>query len=138
VFIAPNGKKSNDAGYYLHVQNNMSILGGGLWCPENALLKKIREEIYYTPEDLVQILENKQFKSTFGGLVNIENLKRPPKNYSADFEYIHLLQYRHFTVEKKVSNKEMLADTFFDLSVKTFKTMFPLVNYMNTLIRLED
>jgi len=137
VFITPNGKKSNDAGYYLHIQNEMSILGGGLWCPENALLKKIREEIYYAPQDLIQIIDNKQFKSTFGGLTNLENLKRPPKGYDADFEYLQLLQYRHYLVEYKVSNKEVLADNFFELSINTFKTMFPLVDYMNKIIRLE-
>ena len=137
VFIAPNGKKSNDAGYYLHLQNNMSILGGGLWCPENALLKKIREEIYYAPEDLVQILENKQFKSTFGKLVSLENLKRPPKGYGTEFEHIQLLQYRHYTVEKKVSNKEIFDDKFLELSIETFKTMFPMVDYFNKIIRLE-
>ena len=138
VFIVPNGKKSNDAGYYLHIQNDMSMIGGGLWCPENSLLKKIREEIYYAPEDLVQILENKKFKSTFGGLVNVENLKRPPKGYSDDFEHIDLLKHRHFTVEKTVTNKEVLANTFFDLSINTFKTMFPLVDYFNKVIRLEE
>ena len=137
VFITPNGKKSNDAGYYLHIQNDMSILGGGLWCPDNTLLKKIREEIYYAPQDLVQIIENKQFKSTFGGLTNLENLKRPPKGYVVDFEHIQLLQYRHYLVECKVSNKEVLADNFFELSINTFKTMFPLVDYMNKIIRLE-
>ena len=138
VFIAPNGKKSSDAGYYLHIENDMSMVGGGLWCPENSLLKKIREEIYYAPEDLVEILENKTFKATFGALANVENLKRPPKGYSADFEHINLLQYRHYTVERKVSNKEVLDDTFIDLSLNTFKTMFPLVDYMNKLIRLEE
>ena len=137
VFITPNGKKSNDAGYYLHIQNNESILGGGLWCPENTLLKKIREEIYYAPEDLVQIIENKKFKSTFGGLTDFESLKRPPKGYTADFEHIQLLQHRHYLVECKVSNDEVLADNFFELSINTFKTMFPLVNYMNKIIRLE-
>lgn len=138
IFIAPNGKKSNDAGYYLHIQNDNSIIGGGLWCPENTLLKKIREEIYYAPEDLVQIIENEKFKSTFGELADIENLKRPPKGYSADFEHIKLLQYRHFTVEKRVSNKEVLSDNFLDIVLTTFKTMYPMVDYFNKLVRLED
>lgn len=138
VYFAPNGKKSLDAGYYLHIQNNMSMLSGGLWCPDNSLLKKVREEIYYTPEDLIHILENKKFKSTFGGLADVENLKRPPKGYSADFEHVKLLQYRHYLVERYVSNKDVLADNFMDIALKTFKVMSPLVDYLNKIVYLED
>lgn len=138
VYFAPNGKKSNDAGYYLHIQNNMSMLSGGLWCPDNTLLKKIREEIYYAPKDFIQIIENKKFQSTFGGLINAENLKRPPKGYSVDFEHVNLLQYRHYLVEKQVSNKEVLDDNFMNVALNKFKTMFPLVDYLNRIIHLED
>ncbi len=138
VYFAASGKKSNDAGYYLHIQNNMSMLGGGLWCPDNALLKKIREEIYYAPEDLNQIIKDKKFKSTFGGLIDAENLKRPPKGYSTDFEHINLLQYRHYLVEKHISNKEVLDNNFMDVALSTFKAMFPLVDYLNKIVHLED
>ena len=136
-YVAPNGKQSGNAGYYLHIQNNMSILAGGLWCPEGGLLKKIREEIYYNPEELVQILENKEFKSTFGDLIEENNLKKAPRNYPADFQYIHLLKYRNFCVEKTLTNSEVLAADFLSKSIKTFKLMLPLVAYMNELIKIE-
>ncbi len=138
AYIAPGGKQSNNAGYYIHIQNNMSILGGGLWCPENTMLKKIREEIYYAPEELSQIVENKEFKSVFGTLIDADNLKKPPKNYPADFEYIKLLQYRHFLVERKVSNEEMLSSDFLKKCIETCKSMYPLVSYLNKVIRIED
>ena len=136
LYIAPNGKQSGYAGYYLHIQDNASLLSGGLWCPENAVLKKIREEIYYAPEELLQIIENKEFNSTFGGLMDIESLKKPPRNYPADFKHINLLKYRHFCVEKQVTNSEVLAVDFFKKCLKTFKIALPLINYMNELIKI--
>jgi uncharacterized protein (TIGR02453 family) len=138
AYIAPHGKQSNNAGYYLHIQDGLSFIGGGLWCPENAMLKTIREEIYYAPEELHQILENKKFKSMAGGLMDIDTLKRPPRNYPADFPYIKLLQYRHFCTERAVDNSEVLAPDFLGKCIQTYKSIFPLVDYMNKLIRIED
>ena len=136
LYIAPNGKQSGNAGYYLHIQNDMSVLAGGLWSPENKVLKKIREEIYYSPEELVQIIENKEFTSTFGDFMDNDNLKKPPRNYPVDFQYINLLKYRHFCVEKQVTNSEILAPDFSTKCIKTFKLMLPLVTYMNKLIKI--
>jgi uncharacterized protein (TIGR02453 family) len=136
--IVPQGKKSNNAGYYLHIQSNMSFIGGGLWCPDSALLKKIREEIYYSPEELYQILESKDFKSVFGELMDLDTLKRPPRNYPADFEYIKLLQYRHFCAERLVNNSETLDDDFLKKCINTYKSLFPLINYLNKLIAITE
>ena len=136
LYIAPGGKQSGNAGYYLHIENNTSILSGGLWCPENGLLKKIREEIYYEPEGLLRVIENKEFKSVFGGLMDVESLKKAPRNYPADFKYINLLKYRHFCVEKQLANSDVLAPGFLSKSINTFKVMLPLIKYLNTLIKL--
>jgi uncharacterized protein (TIGR02453 family) len=138
AYIAPQGKQSNHAGYYLHIQNDISFIGGGLWCPESTLLKKIREEIFYAPEELHQILESKDFKSVFGKLMDIDTLKRPPRNYPADFPYIKLLQYRHFCVERAVDNSDTLSPDFLEKCIQTYQSIFPLVDYMNRLIRVED
>ena len=134
AFITPNGKKCGDAGYYIHIQNNASFLTGGLWSPEPAVLKKIREEIYYAPEELVAVIEDKTFKSAFGKLIEIDNLKNPPKNYPADFQYVDLLKYKHFCAEKAVSNAEITAGDFFEKCLKTLEISAPLVKYMNKLI----
>ena len=136
LYIAPGGKQSGYAGYYLHIQNNASLLSGGLWCPDNGILKKIREEIYYAPEELLRILENKEFNSTFGGLMDIESLKKAPRNYPADFKHINLLKYRHFCVEKQIDNSDVLAPGFLTKSIKTFKIALPLISYMNKLIKI--
>jgi len=137
AFITPSGKKSGDAGYYIHIQHNASFLTGGLWAPEPAVLKKIREEIYYSPEELVGILENKTFKSTFGKLIDEGSLKNPPKIYPVDFEYINLLKYRHFCTEKPVSNAEVTADGFLKKCLQILEISAPLVKYMNKVVRFE-
>jgi uncharacterized protein (TIGR02453 family) len=138
AYIALGGRQGNNAVYYLHIQDNMSLLAGGLWSPEKSLLKKIREEIYYSPEELVQVIENKDFKSAFGGLIEQDSLKMQPRNYPADFQYIHLLKYRHYCVEKSFSNSEVLASDFLAKCTKTFKLVSPFVTCLNELIKIKD
>ena len=138
AFITPSGKKSGDAGYYIHIQNNASFVTGGLWSPEPSILKKIREEIYYAPEELVGIIENKTFKSTFGELIEVDNLKNAPKNYPVDFQYIKLLKYRHFCTEKAVSNAEVTAGNFLSNCLQILEISTPLVKYMNKIVHYES
>jgi len=47
---------------------NKSMVGGGIWMPEAAPLKKIRQEIDYSWDEFQQIINNKNFKSIYGDL----------------------------------------------------------------------
>ena len=134
AYIAQGGRKGGNAGYYVHIQNNASFLVGGLWSPESSVLKKIREEIYYAPAELAAIIENKTFQSTFGTLIEEGSLKNAPKNYSVDFQYIHLLKYRHFCAEKAVANAEVTSANFLEECLKILEVSAPLVKYMNKII----
>jgi uncharacterized protein (TIGR02453 family) len=138
AYVAPKGRTSGNAGYYIHIQNDASFLAGGLWSPETSVLKRIREEIYYNPEELVGIIENKSFQSTFGELMEEDSLKKPPKNYPLDFPYIKLLKYRHFCTEKAVSNTEITAGDFLKKCLQILEISAPLVKYMNKVVGFED
>ena len=106
IYIVKGGKSSPLAGYYLHIQNNASELAGGLWSPEKDILAKVRQEIYYEPENFLNILRNKEFVETFKGLSPFEQLKSLPRGYSSDFQYKDLLKYKHYCVGKSVSNED--------------------------------
>ncbi|MDR1793433.1 MAG: DUF2461 domain-containing protein [Bacteroidales bacterium] len=134
VYIAPDGNHGQKAGYYLHIESGNVLFSGGLWCPPKELLKKIRTEIYYDPQSLLKILNNKQFQQTFGSLTDDDKLTRPPKGFDVDFEHIELLKYKSFCVLKHATNQQALADDFMDLCVAVFKTVQPLNAYMNEII----
>jgi len=50
AFISNSGRKSRYAGYYVHIEPGKSMLGGGIYMPEPAVLKAVREEILDHPE----------------------------------------------------------------------------------------
>ena len=63
--IKRSGRKSPFAGYYFHCEPGNSFVGGGMWMPEPAALKNMRQEIDYNWDEFQQIINEKNFKKTY-------------------------------------------------------------------------
>ena len=93
AYIAKGGRKSNLAGYYVHVEPAGSFLSGGIYMPPSNILNIIRQEIFENYDEFLKIVNDKTFSSTFGPFWG-EKLKTPPRNYPKDFPGIELAQLR--------------------------------------------
>lgn len=130
AFMALGGRKSEMAGYYLHLSADECFVGGGSHNPSSPNLKKIRSEIYYNYKEFNDILRTAKFKSTFGELSG-DRLSRPPVGFPKDFEGIETLKYKSFTVFQTVGEKEITSTEFGKQVISIFKTMSPLVKFLN-------
>lgn len=124
------GKKAAFAGYYIHIEPGSSFLAGGLYMPESAILKNVRQEIDYNAEEFKAILNNAKFKKTFGGLAD-HKLKTTPKGYDKDNPEIELLRHTSFVVSHKVSDEELLKPGFAKKAVEVFETLHPFNVFLN-------
>ncbi len=124
-FVANGGRKSLLPGYYIQFEPQGSLFGGGLWCPEADMLKKVRTEISFFPEDLEAVLNNRAFKDTFGEM-RPDKLKSAPKGYAKDHEAIELLKYKSFLVEQTYSDDELLSASFEEKLRNAIVTLQPL------------
>jgi uncharacterized protein (TIGR02453 family) len=131
AFIASGGRKSPKSGYYIHIEPGKSFIGGGIYMPQPDVLKKLRQEVYFNAPELRAILSEKKFKSTFGTLGDWDKLKRPPKDFPADFEHIDLLMYKSYAVGHNLKDEEILEDSFPEKILEVCKTMKPLNDFLN-------
>ncbi|NPD46863.1 MULTISPECIES: DUF2461 domain-containing protein [unclassified Lentimicrobium] len=129
-FIVPGGKKSGKAGYYLHLEPGNSFIAGGVYMPESANLKKIREEVLYNTKVFKSIIESDKFVETFGQ-VEGEKLKRPPKGFPADFADVELLKFKSYTVLHKVPDAEVNNSGFVNQVIEAFKVMKDFNHFLN-------
>lgn len=107
ISIPTTPKGIHGPGYFIQIQPNHSFVAGGMWLPEAAHLKLIRQEIDYNGSHLIEILENPTFKSFFGeGMQQNDKLKTTPKNYEADHPHIDLLKLKSFTVHSALTDKQ--------------------------------
>ena len=133
AFIARGGKKSIYAGYYFHLAPGNSFAGGGLWQPEPANLKKVRQEIDYNWEEFQSIVKNKTFKKTFGDLYKGEDmsLKRMPKGYEEDHPAIGYLKLQSLIAETTFTDDELTKGTLHKKTLSAFQALQPLLNFIN-------
>jgi len=132
AFIVRGGKKNGDkyAGYYFHIEPGKSIMAGGAYMPPSPWLSSIREKISEEPDELIKILNSKDFIRYFGKLDG-EKLKTAPKGYPSNHPHIDLLRFKSYLVVNEVSDKVVLGNEFFNHVMNVFKAMKPLNDYLN-------
>jgi uncharacterized protein (TIGR02453 family) len=129
------GKSGIGAGYYLHIEPGKSFAAGGIWAPEPAVLAGIRQEIDYSFSEWKKIIDNKNFKTTFAeGLRSNEKLIRPPKGYDETNAAIEFLKMKNFIVSKPFADADLQDKNFVRDVAKTFNSMKPLIDFLNTAL----
>ena len=132
AFIAENGRKSLKAGYYVHLDPEESFLGGGLYMPPPDILKQVRQEIFFTSEELMRIMNEDAFQRIYGGLHDMEDkLKKPPRDYPLDFKDIELLKHKSYTVWHTLSVDALSSVTLLKDILYKFKAMASFNAYLN-------
>ncbi len=130
AYMVMGGRKSGNAGYYLHLEPGNSFVGGGIHNPDPKQLKAIRDEIAYAGDDLVSIVEAKDFKRFFLKIEG-DSLVRPPKGFDPESKNIDLLKMKSFTVFQALDDSILMADNFTDQILPVFKAMLPFVGFLN-------
>jgi len=137
IFVAPHGKKSGYAGYYLHIAPKGDRLVGehmlisGIYCPERTLLRSVREEILDNGAEMVGAIGAAE-----GFRLNTDNkLKRVPAGFPADCEYAELLKHKDWCIERPIDEAFLLADDFVERTVEEFRKTHPFIELLNRAVQ---
>lgn len=121
-------------GYYLHIQpNNESFIATGFWEPVPADLLRIRKEFEMDTSEIREILNNKKFKSVWGGFVGDE-VKTAPKGFSKDHKNIDLIKKKQYIFVKKYTDTQVIDPSFIDDVDISFKAIRPYFDYMSDVL----
>ena len=134
--IKMGGKKSPFAGYYFHLEPGASFIGGGLWMPDAADVKKVRQEIDYSLDEFLGIIGSKEFKSVYTDLFKGPDISlvTAPKGYEKDHPAISYLKLKSFIAETAVSDDELTKATLHKKTVGAFRTLLPFIRFINRAI----
>lgn len=132
--IAEGGKKSLNAGYYLHIQpGDESFFGGGLYMPPGAQLKKIRQEIDYNAPELLKIVTAEDFKQAYGRIQG-EKLSRAPKGYDPHHPNIEFLKLKSYVALHKLSDDDIKSPKLIDNLTHNCQVLKPFIDFLNVAI----
>jgi uncharacterized protein (TIGR02453 family) len=134
--IKRGGKKSPFCGYYFHCEPGASFIGGGLWMPEPAAMKNLRQEIDYNYDEFKSIINNKKFKTVYGDIYKGAevSLATAPKGYEKDHPAISYIRLKSFIAETKLSNDELTKSTLHKKTISAFQTLSPFIHFVNRAI----
>jgi len=127
--INEGGRKMPIPGYYFHLQPGECFLAGGLYLPSPEKLLAVRKAIASGKGELRRILNSRGFKKYWGLWEN--KLKTAPKGFPKDHPDVELLKYKSFIVFHEISDELALSPKIFDYSIKAFKTLKPLIDFLN-------
>ncbi len=133
AFIVSGGKKSGNAGYYLHIQPDNSFIAGGVYNPSSLSLDKIRWSIFENIDEFLGIIKSSDFVKNFGKIEG-RKLKNPPRGFDKTFEYIDLLKYKDYTVVKNIKNPILYEDNFLKKVTADFSKIHNLNLFINNAL----
>jgi uncharacterized protein (TIGR02453 family) len=134
--INRGGKKSIFAGYYFHCEPGEAFVGGGLWIPGPADLKKVRQEIDYGFDGFKKIIASKKFKAVYGGLNKDSgiSLVKVPQGFEKDNPAAGYLKLKSFIAMKKLDEKELTSKNLIPITLEALETLQPIIYFLNTAL----
>ena len=139
IVFNKNGFHGNTAGYYIQIEPSANFLGGGIWQTTPELLKKIRQEIDYSFNDINKIISSPKFQKTFpNGIQGVGKLKKMPDGYDETNPASELLKMKGFCTKEIISDKTLLSKDCIATILDSFKTSKPLIDYINKAIEYNE
>lgn len=148
AYISAHGRKGLHGGYYVHLQPGNCLLAvGAYWLPTN-ILTSMRNEIMGNIDEWRHCVENRKFISYFGHPnsgewtddkptakgFGISCLKKAPKDFPSDYEFLHYLRMKDYCAWHTVSEDFFDGDSWRRPLVDIFKTAKPMNDFVNAVI----
>ncbi len=126
--INEGGRKMPIPGYYFHIQPGECFLAGGLYLPSADKLLAVRKAIANSKGGFRKILSSKEYKKYWK--LWEDKLKTAPKGFPKDHPDVEYLKYRSVIAFHNINDEQVLSPKAIDYSVKTFKTLKPLIDFL--------
>lgn len=130
VFPHRGLEKHQGAGFYVHIAPEEVFAGGGLYRPTPADLFKLREYIAAHHAEFRKILRSRSFRKLFGDLQG-ETLTRTPRGFSRDHPAEDLLRRKQFLASRPFDPGIAASPRLYTEVVQTFRTLYPMIRFLN-------
>ncbi|MDF1571895.1 MAG: DUF2461 domain-containing protein [Bacteroidales bacterium] len=135
AYMARGGRKSREAGYYLHIGNDEMFLAAGVHSPEKADLHAVRQEILYQPDTFGSLLETKRTQGY--STSERDKLVKGPMGFPKDSPHIEYLKYKHYLLSHPLAEQELFAENAPAVIAGHFRELVPFTEFINTALEFK-
>lgn len=118
-------------GFYLHLEPRANFAGVGLWHPETATARTIRQSIYERPSEWKAATRGKTFSDAWSiDPGEDETFKRVPREFEADFAFADDLRMKSFVAGANLTQASVTAGSFSDELSGRFRKAGPFARFL--------
>ena len=122
--------------FYVHLQPGGCFVGAGLWHPEPATQRKVRQYIFDNPGTWKAAAHAPAFRRRFD-MESGEVLVRPPRGFPPDFEFIDDLKHKNFVAVRAIDDAVMAGTRLRQVIAADLTALAPFVDYLCAALDLE-
>ena len=127
-FRHEDSQDAHAPGFYLHLESGKVFAGAGIWRPDGATLRQIRNAIVANPTRWKRINRAKKFSENYE--LSGDRLMRPPKGYDPDHPLIEDLKYKDFIGVAHLTQKDVTSKGFIERFAELSRSGSPLVKFL--------
>ena len=121
--------------FYLHVAPGRCFVGGGLWHPESATVKRIRDFLADNPAAWKKAVRAKRFRERFE--LDGESLTRAPRGYDPAHDLIEDIKRKDFVATRHLSDADAMSAQLPKIVIDGCKGIAPMIDYLCAALDLE-
>ncbi|HSF20385.1 MAG TPA: TIGR02453 family protein [Vicinamibacteria bacterium] len=125
-FPHEDGRNVHAPGYYLHLEPGSVFAGCGIWHPEAAVLRQVRDAIVADPKGWKRATS----RCTLGG----DSLGKPPRGYDPEHPLVSDLKRKDFVAYSRFTEKQACGEDFMRLFANACTTMKPLMAFLTRAV----
>lgn len=130
------GRQVEAPSFYLHLQPGNCFIGAGLWHPQPATQRQVRQFIFDNPGSWKAAAHAPAFRRRFE-LDDDEKLVRVPRGFPPDFECIDDLKRRNFVALRAIDDELVTGPRLRRTIAADLAALGPFVDYLCAALDLE-
>lgn len=130
------GRQVEAPSFYLHLQPGNCFVGAGLWHPQPATQRQVRQFIFDNPGSWKAAAHAPAFRRRFE-LDDDEKLVRVPRGFPPDFECIDDLKRRNFVALRALEDEVVTGPRLRKTLATDLAALGPFVDYLCAALDLE-
>lgn len=122
--------------FYLHLQPGECFIAAGIWHPEPASQRRIRQFIVDNPASWKAAAHAPAFRRRYT-MESGDMLTRAPRGFDPAFEFIDDLKHRNFVALRAVDDATMTGPRLRSVLEKDLRALAPFMDYLCAALDLE-
>ena len=129
--LSSEGKKSEVPGFYIGIGAENVHVGGGLYQLSKDRLTKVRDLIAANKEEFISIINDPEFKSSFGELQGERNKRLDKKYADLESELPYIANKQFYAMAKFKTSTFVKENNQVEALMKYFRVIQPLHAFLN-------